>query len=262
MTGNPFRSLKGRRRAGRGAVGFRLLLALAAFVSLRDDLAARQSNEAAVSGTVADVGSGNGVEGAEVVIRGTLWRAMTDGRGRFRLEDLRPGRYLMEVHRIGYTTRADTLNVPDGVSVEVALTLSVEPISLPGLEVITRSLLLERRGFYDRQRQGFKGIFLDRPSIEKRDPLYVADLFRNIPGVEVVEGRLVMSQSVTLLGGGRGCEPALWLDGIRSGLRNYDYIRPDHLEGVEVYTGGGAPEKYNDLCGTVVIWTRLPARRR
>ncbi len=125
-----------------------------------------------------------------------------------------------------------------------------------------RSLLLETRGFYDRKRQGFRGVFMDRVAIEDADPIYVGDLFRNIPGVEVVDGRLVMSQSVTLRGGGRGCEPSLWLDGIRSGLRNYDYMRPDHIEGLEVYTGGGAPGKYNDLCGTVVIWTRVPVRRR
>jgi len=262
QTGNFHRSPRSRRRTGRRAAEYRLLIVFAATLLVPDDLGARQSNEAALRGTVVDAGSGKGVVGAEVVIRGTEWRWITDGRGRFRFDKLRAGRYLMEVHRVGYATRADTVNVPDGVSVEVTLTLSVEPIELPGLEVVTRSLLLERRGFYDRQRQGFRGVFMDRPAIEKEDPLYVADLFRNIPGVEVVAGRLVMSQSVTLLGGGRGCEPSLWLDGIRSGIRNYDYIRPDHIEGLEVYTGGGAPEKYNDLCGTIVIWTRVPVRRR
>lgn len=217
----------------------------------------------AVRGQVVDRANGRGVDGAEVVLQGTPWFVVADDRGRFRLETLRPGRYVFEVHRIGYHSRTDTLDVPEGVSLELTFELSVEPIPLAGIEVVTRSLLLESRGFYDRQRQGFRGFFLDRPAIEKRDPLYVTDLFRNIPGVDVVNGAFLrMSQSVTLLGGGRGCEPSVWLDGIRSNMRNYDFIRPDHIEGVEVYTGGGAPGKYNDLCGTVVIWTRVTTRRR
>lgn len=249
------------RLSGPGA--WLLLAASVALCATPDGAAARQAaGGAALRGTVTDAGTGDGVEGAEIVLGGA-GTAVTDGRGRFRFDQVGPGRYVLEVRRIGYRSRTDTLDVPDGLSVQVALEVSVEPIPLAGLVVVTRSLLLESRGFYDRRSQGFRGVFLDRPAIEERDPLYVADLFRNIPGVEVVDGGyLRMSQSVTLRGGGSGCEPALWLDGVRSGLRNYDFIRPDHLEGVEVYTGGGAPGKYNDLCGTVVIWTRVPVRRR
>lgn len=218
---------------------------------------------AAVWGRVVDAAGGRALGQVEVILQGTGAPALTNDRGHFRIHRVPPGVYVLRARRLGYQMRVDTLEVPDGVSLEVVVELSVEPIELEGLEVVTRSLLLETRGFYERQSQGFRGVFLDRPRIEDRDPLYVADLFRNIPGVEVVDGaRLIMSQSVNLMGGGRGCEPALWLDGVRSGMRNYDYIRPDHLEGVEVYTGGGAPGKYNDLCGTVVIWTRVPMRRR
>ncbi|GMV05930.1 MAG: hypothetical protein AMXMBFR53_22070 [Gemmatimonadota bacterium] len=239
-----------------------MALALVALLVLPAGASARQAAGAALRGTVVDAATGDGVEGAEVALSGR-GRAVTDGRGRFRFDRVDPGRYVLEVSRLGYRIRTDTLAVPEGQSLEVTLEVSMEAIPLPGLTVVTRSLLLEARGFYERRSQGFRGVFMDRPAIEDRDPLYVADLFRNIPGVEVVDGaRLRMSQSVTLRGGGTGCEPALWLDGIRSGMRNYDFIRPDHLEGIEVYTGGGAPGKFNDLCGTIVIWTRLPIRRR
>jgi hypothetical protein len=218
---------------------------------------------AALYGTVVDADGGRAVGGAEVVLEGTRLRTVTDDKGRFGFETLRPGDYFLQVYRIGYETRGDSLSVPDGISMEITIEVSVAPIELAGIEVVTRSLLLETRGFYDRKRQGFRGFFMDRPAIEKQDPLFVTQLFRSIPGVEVVNGSyLRMSQSVTLFEGGMGCEPSLWLDGIRSNIRNYDYIRPDHVEGLEVYTGGGAPGKYNDLCGTVVIWTRVPMRRR
>ncbi|HUF71060.1 MAG TPA: carboxypeptidase regulatory-like domain-containing protein [Longimicrobiales bacterium] len=237
------------------------LLAAAAAV-VPDGLSAMQTGEAVIRGTVVDTDTGRGIDGATVVLGERVRQAVTDSRGRFGFERLRPGRYMVAVERVSYEPRTDTLDVPDGVALELTLRISRTPIALPGINVTVRSLLLEARGFYERERQGFRGVFMDRVAIEDADPIYVADLFRNIPGVAVVDGRLVMSQSVTLRGGGRGCEPSLWLDGIRSGLRNYDYIRPDHLEGVEVYTGGGAPGKYNDLCGTIVIWTRVPVRRR
>lgn len=246
-------------RAGRWCITVFLLLAVLAAPSA----ATAQAGGAAVWGRVVDADGGRGLGQVEIILQGTGAPALTNDRGQFRIHRVPPGVYVLRARRLGYQVRVDTLDVPEGVSVEVVVELSVEPIELEGLEVVTRSLLLETRGFYERKSQGFRGVFLDRPTIEDRDPLYVADLFRNIPGVEVVDGaRLIMSQSVNLMGGGRGCEPALWLDGVRSGMRNYDFIRPDHLEGVEVYTGGGAPGKYNDLCGTVVIWTRVPMRRR
>lgn len=263
-TSKPYRSPQ-LRKACEAVAACRLflLLSLVVLVLAPKDLTARQSNETAVRGTVVDVESGNGLEGADVVLHGTSLRVITDERGRFQFEGpgLAPGPYLMEVRHLGYATRADTLWVPDGASIEVTLAVSGEPIRLPDLKVITRSFLLELNGFYDRQRQGYSGVFVDRPAIERKRPNYVADLFRNIPGVEVVGGRIIMSQSSTFSGGGQGCAPAVWLDGIRSDRFSYDNIHPDQLEGAEVYTGGGAPMKYNDLCGTVVMWTRVPMRR-
>lgn len=240
------------------------LLALALTPST-DALHAQAVVDAAVQGRVVDAESGDGLRDAEVYLDGTRFRVGTDDRGRFRLEGLPDGTYVIGVTRLGYQSREDTLFVGEGELVEVVLPMGRTPLEIEGVEVVVtrRSFLLEMRGFYDRSLQGFRGTFLDRAAIEDRDPLFVTDLLRNIPGVEVVEGsRLIMSQSVNFYDGGRGCEPSLWLDGIRSGWRNYDDIRPEHLEGLEVYTGSGAPGKYNDLCGTVVIWTRLPMRRR
>ena len=226
-------------------------------------LAARQAEGAAtLRGRVVD-DDGRPVAGADVTLARTRLATVTDGRGRFQLLEVPVGTQAIVVQHIGYRTRMDTLEIPDGVAMELELAVAVDAVPVQGIVVSVRSLLLENRGFYARQRQGFRGVFMDRPAIEQRDPLYVADLFRTIPGVEVVNGsRLIMSQSVNFSDGGRGCEPSLWLDGVRSGLRNYDYIKPDHIEGIEVYTGGGAPGKYNDLCGTVVIWTRLILRSR
>jgi hypothetical protein len=44
-------------------------------------------------------------------------------------------------------------------------------------------------------------------------------------------------------------------------MGSYDMMRAQEIEGIEVYTGGSAPGKFNDICGTVVIWTRVPINR-
>jgi Carboxypeptidase regulatory-like domain/TonB-dependent Receptor Plug Domain len=257
--------LHGRFPAPRGVKRpglYGLLLALAIAGLLPDDAAARQAEASALHGRVIDAATSEAVPGAEVLLRNGHRQTVTDRQGAFRFETLGPGRYVLEIQRVGYRTRVDSVNVLLGISLEVTLGISVEPIELAAIKVVSRSLLLESKGFYQRKAQGFRGVFMDRVAIEDKDPLYVGDLFRNIAGVAVLDGHIIMSQTSTLRERGQGCEPALWLDGIRSGLRNYDYIRPDHIEGIEVYTGGGAPAKYNDLCGTVVIWTRVPVRGR
>ena len=257
---------RGRARGHEAGVGVCLAALLTALLSWaaaspRPASARQAQGAAALTGRVVDE-DGRAVRDAEVAVERTRLSTSTDGRGRFHLDGVPAGAHTITVRRLGYRTRTDSLDVPDGALLELRLTVAVDAVPVEGIVVAVRSLLLESRGFYARQRQGFRGVFMDRPAIEKRDPLYVADLFRSIPGVEVVnDSRLIMSQSVNFSDGGRGCEPSLWLDGVRSGLRNYDYLKPDHIEGIEVYTGGGAPGKYNDLCGTVVIWTRLLVRR-
>ncbi len=238
-------------------------VAALAFVPLGLSAQSRPPGDARLTGRVVDAGNGDGVEGAAVKLLGTTFTAITDDDGHFRIDAIPSGRRVVHVERLGYQVRADTLVVPLGVELNVTLSISVDPIPLEEITVSLRSLLLEARGFYDRQAQGYSGYYADRATIEERDPLLVTDLFRSVPGVEVINNsRLIMSQSVNFYDGGRGCEPTLWLDGARTGLKQYDHLRAEHIEGVELYTGGSAPGKYNDLCGTVVIWTRVPMRRR
>jgi hypothetical protein len=95
----------------------------------------------------------------------------------------------------------------------------------------------------------------------------VTDLFKNISGLRVLYGgihgsRVFINQRVSFRDSELpGCEPTLWLDGIRSTMGSYDMMRAEEIEGIEVYAGGGAPGKFSDLCGAVVIWTRVPLRR-
>ena len=227
--------------------------------------AAQQLNESAISGRVLSLDDDEPISQAAVRLDGTDLVVLSDPNGLFRLDHVPPGNHVLRVERLGYEARTDSLVVEAGTVVDVSVHLSIEPIQLAPLVAVIRSLVLERAGFYIREAQGFGGHFMDRPSIQEQRPAKVTDLFRSIPGIRISYGgiygsRVFVNQRVTFSDDLMGCEPSVWLDGIRSTMRSYDVMRTDELEGVEVYAGGG-PGKFNDVCGSVLIWTRVPMRR-
>ena len=222
---------------------------------------------ASISGRVLDQRTNDPVAGVEVSVDGTPVLSITDESGEFHFEGVLAGTLVLRSRRLGYEERSDSLSVPQGVLIDLTIHLSTEPVELEELVVEVRSRLLEQRGFYERQRSGYGGVFIDREAIEDRNPNVLTDLFRTMSGLRVVYGglfgpRVCVNQNITFSDGGLGCEPSLVLDGVRSTMRSYDFIDPIEVEGLEVYAGGGAPGGFSDPCGTIAIWTRIQVRRR
>jgi hypothetical protein len=254
-----------RRAPGLLAAALLLLSALAAGALEAQQV--RGGPEGVIVGRILDGPDGSPLEGVEVGLNSARILAVTDQNGRFRLDPVPEGDHVLWARRIGYAERADSVSVPDRVLLDITMTLSTDPIELDELVVVVRSPVLEKHGFYARQTQGYDGIYLDRDEIQRRNPRAVTDLFRNMPSVRVVWGgirgsRVFINQRVTFQDDGMpGCEPGLWLDGIRSTMTSYDMMRAEEIEGIEVYSGGAAPGKFSNICGTVAIWTRVPVRR-
>lgn len=245
-------------RAGRAVA----LITLAVLCTAEQSAA--QVQEAAITGRVLSLDDRSPVSQADVHLAGTELRAITGPNGLFRLDRVRPGSHVLRVERLGYAPRVDSIVVAAGTVVDLEVLLSVDPVQLEPLVAVIRSLVLERAGFYTREAQGFGGTFLDPGEIRDRRPSQTTDLFRSLPGINVAYGGLygsqvLVNQRVTFSDNPAGCVPTLWLDGIRSTMRSYDMMRVDEIEGVEVYAGGG-PGKFNDVCGSVLIWTRVPIR--
>jgi len=183
--------------------------------------------------------------------------------GRFLLPGLDAGTYVLRVTHPGYQDRTDTVVVSAGTVTEVLVPLSANPIQLAPIRVTVRSLVLQRQGFYERRSQGYAGTYFTREDIEERDARDVTDLLRDVPGVRVLPGgiagaRIVLQRAINVSDSGV-CEPSIFMDGVKSQIRLFDLILdPVHLEGIEVYVGAGVPGKFNDPCGAVLIWTRVP----
>lgn len=84
---------------------------LCAFISL-----ASFSQTGSVSGTVVDANTQQSLMGTNIVVRGTNTGAVTDADGRYRLPNLEPGSYTLDVFFLGYETVSRQIQVRQGAS--------------------------------------------------------------------------------------------------------------------------------------------------
>ena len=221
----------------------------------------------AIDGLVFDQDTREWIEGAEVRVEGMDDPAFTDREGHFRIDGIPVGWYRVLIRRIGYEARVDTISIPTNSVLAVQISLARQPVVLQPLEIVVRSATLERNGFYERAQQGYSGVYLDRAKIEEMRAGSVTHLFQGINGIRVIYdglygARVLVNQVVSVVDTvhGGGCQPAFWIDGVRSTMRSPDVMRLDELEGVEIYRRAGAPGKFIDPCGTILFWTRVPTK--
>src|SRR4051812_10084687 len=105
---------------------------------------------------------------------------VTDSIGNFAIRQLRAGRYLMEVRRIGYAPLSGVV-VVDSTTLSTVLTMDVISRLLATVRVTAMSTdvvkqRLDRVGFLTRYHSGGSGTFIDRAAILRRKPLTVADV--------------------------------------------------------------------------------------
>lgn len=274
------------------AVGEFTVMRSGGFVTSMQPLS-QGSNElmTGIIGVITDRSSGALLSGVYVTMGGGQRGVMSDLRGEFVLDQLGGGQHVVEFSMIGYAPRADTIRVVPGRVTTAQVSLSVNPVELDPIEVSVerREVVLQRRGFYHRQKTGF-GKFLDREEIELRAPTEMTDLFSGMVGVDLYtdplnqlekwvvlrSGRTMTMQPRTLSEGDEGPEPAsdvyqrcfprVYLDGFivhRGGdepARLDTFVDPMVVSGVEVYaTTAGLPPEYQGhgaFCGTILIWTR------
>ncbi len=246
----------------------------ARLLSVSRDLTVRISGPGRIVGRVTDRDAGRPVAAAAVTVAGTDAWTETDRNGYFLLEGVAPGELVIEVRHVGYGTVADSVSLPADRTLEVRVALSADPVELEPLVVTAlRDRRLEVRGFYDRRQWGERtgnGRFFTVEEIERRNPLRISHLVRDVPGI-----RLACE-------GSRGCairavraptcsHIAVYVDGVRmisgdagarAGARGTvdELVHAAEVAAVEVYPGpASVPAEFSGptgQCGAVAIWTR------
>lgn len=225
---------------------------------------AAQSTSVTVTVTAAP--AGEPVQGARVTLDDGHHASITNARGEAALRRVNPGRYTLEVQRIGYGVHRVAIDVP-AAGLAVPVTLTADPVEVA--EVVVEApewgrRLLDTQGFYERKRSEI-GTFITREDIQRENPRSLAHMLRRFGRMRVQSADFSRTAPVS----GRNyyrpntgrCVPMIFLDGVEAEGFDLDNLDPENVQGIEVYRGASeVPPAFNrsaGLCGAVVIWTRV-----
>jgi hypothetical protein len=220
----------------------------------------------AVHGRVLERGTDRPVASAVVELRvggDVRAQARTFDDGTFVLNVPGAGVYRVAASRLGYESlisadlRIERLDSLSLVIRMLSNAVGLEPVAARGRRVPARLA-----GYYQRSGRARQGHFLNREIIEQARASRTTDLLRRIPGLAF---RPTRKGGFAIRGRG-GCEPLVFIDGmdtsaVGSTLTIDDMVRPEDLEGIEVYGSAAIPPEFvrnhtGNECGAVLIWTR------
>ncbi len=226
---------------------------------------AAQGRTGAISGVVKD-DLGAPIASVEVSVQAAARVVRTDSAGKFVLASLPAGTVNVGFRRLAFAPVVLRVEVPANDTSDVEVTLTVVAEQLKGVIVQEDADHIRQLEDFERRRKLGFGHFITRSDIERRHPLLLSDMMRMIPGISLLpgpNGRVAMRFARADMGG-RDCPPQFWIDGIPVVGFNVDDMPATDVEGIELYAGAATlPAQFNKLksnaiCGTVVVWTRVP----
>jgi hypothetical protein len=227
---------------------------------------AQDRSPGAVTVTVRD-SVGLAVVGAELFVDGQNIHGVTDERGMARFVAAVMGPTTLRVRRLGFQPATVEVTVDPRVPAAANVTLvrvaqRLSPVVVRGM---AHDMTGRLAGFYQRREQGL-GHFITRERLDRENPSQLTDMFRRLPGVQIVNTRTIRN---AVRFRGQRCWPLVWLDGapLPAGEFDIDVLAASSLEGIEVYEGPATvPPQFMSArglgsCGVIVVWSREVERR-
>ena len=210
-----------------------------------------------LTGTVRDSATMEGVPGVTVGLDERV-ATFTGRDGTFRIDNVRLGTAYLEARRIGYRPVAFHLDIIEGETFDLDISVSPLPLELADIEIKVDEnfhTFGQLQHLMQRRQRGQGYSFL-RWEIDEQNPLYVTDLFRMLPGVRVRYGAFGTRDIII-----RGCpSPTVYINGIQLGgvVDLEQMVTPDNIEALEVHLGAYTPAEYHNYggCGVIAVWTR------
>jgi hypothetical protein len=204
------------------------------------------------------------IVGARVHVFGTDSAVLTDNKGEFALHGLPGGTRMIETRAIGFFPDDRPVDLTDQqLPMFIAMTSLRRVLDTVHVKAMREGL---RRlvGFESRKRTA-PGHFYTSGDIEKMHTQRFTDVLRRVSSLQLVNGP---RGPLVKMRGDAPCKPALFVDGAHFTeweLSDIDgIVKPEDLDGLEVYTPGQAPPQFlsREGCGTIVMWTRVVERGR
>jgi hypothetical protein len=236
-------------------------------------------------GTIVRAGDGLPVGGADVWVTSGDRHFTTDSAGRFIGDGITAGPTVVQIRRLGYQVRRDTMTVVPGAATTRDFVVSVSATELDTVRTVSSQvshISPALRAFENRRLSGsgYSGYFVSESELRKEGDRAIANLLPSrVSGLAAVAGghgeALLASSRKMCAGRAIGscsrpsCYVTLYVDGVMlySAVRNVGTPPPDmslyqarDFAGVEFYpSGGNAPIEYSGTdsgCGTLLLWTR------
>jgi len=214
--------------------------------------------EGSVVGTIKDARTGQGLNGANVMLEETGQGAAADAEGNFRLPTIQPGSYTLIASFVGYRTIFEKVAVAPGEETHVLVELVPEPIQLH--RILVQSDPASVSAASSRPVREFD--FRVRPRHSSRDLLQMA------PGVVTARHAGGKAEQIFLRGfdSGFGTDVAVAVDGMPvnlvshghgQGYADLHFLIPEVVERVAVFKGPYFAE-YGNLAnaGQIAFRTR------
>ena len=213
-------------------------------------------------GRVLDARTHRPVAAAEVSVPGRAQGVSSNRMGRFIVSGLPAGEHELSVRHLGYDPLTHAVSVRRGVTTEVEIGLTADPVELaPLVATVERPRRLEIKGFYERKYWGELtglGTFITEEDIERWRPLRVSDFVSMlVPSVAPGLNNRRRGSGLSSL----TCRMPVYLDGFDVSAGELDqYVKPLEVGGIEVYKGlASVPAEFGGpgaRCGAVVVWTK------
>lgn len=241
--------------------------------------------QSTLRGEVTSVATGAPVVGVEVYAPALGRRTTSDSAGTFLMADLPSGRFIVELRRIGFMSRADTIEFASGevTTRRFQLTRATSLDTVATIAEGPRYTSPALRGFEERRLKKESGYFISEAELRKADDKSLGNLIASkTTGLRTLQtrGKAYLASSrracsgPVFQGGAKECQPCfvtVYLDGVL--LYRADVGRPDvdavdfnrigvnQLAGVEFYPASGpGPVGFNATgtgsCGLLLLWTR------
>ncbi len=225
-----------------------------------------QAQAGSLTGTITDATSGAPIGGATVLIGGTTLVGVSNDRGEYSISNIRPGRLLVSVQRIGYKAQGDTVRLEAGGRVTKNFTLSATVSTLS--EVVVTGVT----GNTQRRAQAAVVASIPVGDMARTQPVSSVNeiLQSRLPGVSVntASGTAGSSRSIRIRGASSislSNQPLIFIDGIRvsegqnspgvggQATDRLNDINPDDIESIEVVKGPAAATLYGADASSGVI---------
>jgi hypothetical protein len=206
---------------------------------------------------------------AQVIVLSTAVRVGTGPNGRFRIERVPAGDYVLIVRRAGYAPASQLVQVVASDTLRVAYALERGATTLAPV-VVSEERHSVRLAEFDKRRRFGQGEFMTAEDIEKRNSVYATELIRRFPSVNVSPsyGKGAMAEwfAISKREGANpslgACPMAVYVDYVPMPTPfNLDLLpSPRNIAGIEVYNGPSTiPPQFagfNRGCGVILIWTK------